>query len=120
MYIFRLLAVLSILVGVALILNYALAETSWTDCDITWDANPPEELVTGYAVGWNGEYNPPVTTTRTTCLEQGIDPNARGLVTVKAYNATGESPPSAPVFLGEPEGPPSATSGVRVTPRTEN
>lgn len=84
------------------------------DCDITWDANPPEEQVTQYNIYFNGApASPPsVTTNSTTCAAHGISVG-RHSVEVTAVNSFGESLSSSPLSFGAPNVP----VGVSATPR---
>lgn len=90
-----------ILLGLLLFPLVAAAQV-WVgpDCLMTWDANPPGELVQGYRVYVTGQ-NPAVEiqynvgdVLETTCSTVGLATQGRYEMHLTAYNPAGESDPS--------------------------
>ena len=80
----------------------ALANPIWVgpDCEISWEPNPPAEMVQGYNIHIRNTGGPMVVidasvgnATSTTCSAQGLT-QGRYEAWVTAYNPVGESGPS--------------------------
>lgn len=87
------------------ITSLARADRSLT---LTWDANPPAELVTEYEVYVDGK----LTTSVIINTAQVIIPDAKCAVTVVAVSNSGKSDHSVPLIIPTS---PSNPKGVRVT-----
>lgn len=98
-------SLLTLLALAGLLSAIARADRSLT---LTWDANPPVELVTEYEIFVDGK----LTTSVIINTAQVIIPDAKCAVTVVAVSNAGKSDPSTPLLI---PASPSNPKGVRVT-----